>query len=440
MDYVPTEGELVFEAGDERRTVDVALLVGGSGTYSLTVCDPSSGDELARGEARIGAAASRPAFTGRFEDLPAEHDGSVFEFAFHFSEPPAAGLSFRTMRDSFFTTTAATVTNAERITEGSNLGWRMQVEPAGLGDVNLAAAPGRACDTQGGVCTAAGRVLQYGSVGIVPGPASLSVADATVPEAVAATLDFAVTLSRARHAATTVDYATSDATAVAGEDYTAASGTLTFVAGEIKKTIEVAVLNDSHDEGAETMTLTLSKAASPTRIARAEATGTIKNSDAMPRAWLARFGRAVSEQVLDAVEGRLAASRLPGIEASVAGQRVGAGASADELHRRAAEARAEALTSWLTSDGERGVESREVTERDIVAGSSLALTGGTEQSGSGSLWAGGAVSRCDGREGALTLSGEVASGVLWACTAAASAPRWVCCSLTAAAPARWSRR
>ena len=127
---------------------------------------------------------------------------------------------------------------------------------------------------------------------------------------------------------------------------------------------------------------------------------------------LARFGRAVAEQVLDAVEGRLAASRVPGIEASVAGQRVGAGASADELDRRDAEARAEALTSWLTSDGERGVESREVTERDIVAGSSLALTGGTEQSGSGSLWGGGAVSRFDGHEGELTLSGEVASGML----------------------------
>ena len=121
----------MFEAGDERRTVDVALLDGGSGTYSLTVCDPSSGDELARGEAKIGAAASRPAFTGRIENLPAEHDGSVFEFAFHFSERPADGLGISAMRDSLFTTTAATVTNAERITEGSNLGWRMQVEPDG---------------------------------------------------------------------------------------------------------------------------------------------------------------------------------------------------------------------------------------------------------------------------------------------------------------------
>ena len=38
-------------------------------------------------------------------------------------------------------------------------------------------------------------------------------------------------------------------------DYTAASGTLTFQAGESSKTIEVAVLDDDHDEGEKTLTL-----------------------------------------------------------------------------------------------------------------------------------------------------------------------------------------
>ena len=109
----------------------------------------------------------------------------------------------------------------------------------------------------------------------------------------------------------TVDYATSDGTATAGSDYTAASGTLTFASGETSKTVSVAVLDDSHDEGSETMTFTLSNA-SGARIEDGEATGTIENSDAMPKAWLARFGRTVASQVLDAVEGRLAASRSSG--------------------------------------------------------------------------------------------------------------------------------
>ena len=59
-DYVATEGEFVFAAGDNRRTVDVQLLNSGSGTFSLAVCDPSSGEVLARGEAMIGREAWGP--------------------------------------------------------------------------------------------------------------------------------------------------------------------------------------------------------------------------------------------------------------------------------------------------------------------------------------------------------------------------------------------
>ena len=113
-------------------------------------------------------------------------------------------------------------------------------------------------------------------------------------------LAFKVTLSRAASGTVTVDYATADGTATAGADYTAASDTLTFAAGETAKTVSVTVLDDSHNEGTETMTLTLSNA-SGARIADATATGTIENSDLMPAAWLARFGRTVAEQVVDAV-------------------------------------------------------------------------------------------------------------------------------------------
>ena len=42
-----------------------------------------------------------------------------------------------------------------------------------------------------------------------------------------------------------MDYATSDGSAQAASDYTAASGTLTFNPGDTSKTIKVAVLTDS---------------------------------------------------------------------------------------------------------------------------------------------------------------------------------------------------
>ena len=56
------------------------------------------------------------------------------------------------------------------------------------------------------------------------------------------------------------------------------------------------------------------------------------------------------------------------------------------------------------------------TARDLLTGTSFALTGEAGGAGSGtvSLWGRGAVSRFDGREGDLTLSGEVTSAMLGA--------------------------
>ena len=85
----------------------------------------------------------------------------------------------------------------------------------------------------------------------------MSVSDAKVEEAVGAVVAFAVTLSRAASARVTVDYRTRDGSAQAGEDYEAGSDTLTFSTGASTKTIEVAVLDDVHDEGEETFTVAL---------------------------------------------------------------------------------------------------------------------------------------------------------------------------------------
>ena len=70
----------------------------------------------------------------------------------------------------------------------------------------------------------------------------------------------------------TVDYATSNATATAGADYTAASGTVTFSAGETSQTFTIPLLADTLDEVNETATLTLS---SPTNATISDATGTL---------------------------------------------------------------------------------------------------------------------------------------------------------------------
>ena len=165
----------------------------------------------------------------------------------------------------------------------------------------------------------------YIRFGLTDMPA-VSVADASAEEGTDATVDFEVTLSRSPGAAVTVRYATADGTATAGEDYTATSGTLSFAADETSKTVSVPVLDDKHDEGQETFTLTLSSASGAgVYLADATATGTIENADPMPQAWLARFGRAASDNVVQAISRRWDGGSTGGGEThfKIGGRRIG---------------------------------------------------------------------------------------------------------------------
>ena len=76
---------------------------------------------------------------------------------------------------------------------------------------------------------------------------SVAAAQAVEGSAVA----FPVTLSRAADEAVTVAWATRDGTAVAGADYTAASGILTLEAGATEKIVSVPTIADTRDEEAE---------------------------------------------------------------------------------------------------------------------------------------------------------------------------------------------
>ena len=158
------------------------------------------------------------------------------------------------------------------------------------------------------------------AVNSVP-PPGLSVADAEAQEGAGARLDFAVTLDRAAAQAVTVDYATADGTATAGEDYTAARGTLKFAAGDTEQTIRVTVLDDSHNEGSETLMLLL-VSASGADIDDGDATGTIINSDPLPKGWLARFGRTSATQVLGLLDNRFDEAAAPMSQLTLGGRRI----------------------------------------------------------------------------------------------------------------------
>ncbi|MDZ4781733.1 MAG: Calx-beta domain-containing protein [Planctomycetia bacterium] len=90
-----------------------------------------------------------------------------------------------------------------------------------------------------------------------PGALQFSATSYTVDEA-AGTVTITVTRTGGDAAGVTVQYATSNGAATAGSDYTTASATLTFAAGETQKTLTVPILVDAVLEQEETFTLTLS--------------------------------------------------------------------------------------------------------------------------------------------------------------------------------------
>ena len=148
-----------------------------------------------------------------------------------------------------------------------------------------------------------------------------------------------------------------------GQDYVASSGTLTLAAGETARSIAVTVLDDTHDEGEETFTLHLSNAAGA-ELADAEATGTIVNSDPMPRAWLGRFGRTAGEHTLDAVEQRLRTAGTP-----ATGAAVGVGKSPPRKRTRLSAGRRSRRWRPGSTHGNGDLRIEAVSGRELLAGS-----------------------------------------------------------------------
>ena len=459
LSYTTVAGGLLDVTG---ATVTKArrLTAGSNLGWEVTVTPSQSGDIAIRLPARactetnavcvggspLGEAVSATVrgvpFTASFSGVPAEHDGSTaFDIRFHLSAEPAS-LSYRTVQNGLFAVTGGRIEKANRLVAGKNNGWNVRIDPTGLGDVTVRVKATTACDTAPGVCTTDGRKLAGGLSVSTAGPPTLSVADATVEESADATLAFTVTLSKARFVPTTVQYATSDGSAEAGSDYTAQSGTLTFGRLETSHTISVPILDDVIDEGSETLTLTLSDPSDNVRLSDATATGTITNSDPFQHAWLARFGRTVGTHVTDAVGERMRATPGQASHVTVGGYRL----PLKKSQPGDAESEADPLTALVTGlagwalglgpaqpqGGGPGTDPRAeqpeadprlgqtrtagmptVRLRDVLLGSSFRLNLGADPAGglpSLTAWGRVASTQFDGRDGLLTIDGDVLTG------------------------------
>ncbi len=360
----------------------------------------SSGWVRVKGEQTTPRAATQTVAV-EFGKVPEEHDGRTpFVLDVQSGSKPAPDA---------FKVTAGTVTGVESL---DPVLWRVRVAPSSWKDVKIAL--GEASAT-------------------VRGPARIRVADARAKEGKDASLDFAVTLSRAAAHEVSVDYATKDGTAAAGADYTAASGTLTFAPGETAKTVSVALLDDSHDEGKETFTLTLSNPQGAyLRKMHREAKGVVRNDDPLQAMWLARFGRMVASDAVASVTARLETPRGAGSHVTLMGQRMnfgeaGGGGGAALAHVLTGFAQTFGAPSAPAADDDdpfarHGLTNpwndpaatagaRRVTGRELLLGTSFRAVLGQ---GAGSQWTswgqGASVSQFSAAVPGLGLTGEAATG------------------------------
>ena len=213
--------------------------------------------------------------------------------------------------------------------------------------------------------------------------------------------------------------------AVPHADFRYADSRVTVYPGSTRGEFWVETFDDFHDEGRETLTVVLTEAEGAI-IADELAIGTIVNSDPMPAAWLARFGRAVAEQALDGIAGRIAAPRTAGMQGMIAGQALsfggstGVGAASPHGLLSGTSLLDRARLSLSDIDrlfgDERAIDrSRTLSGRDLLLGSRFTLTGERDATGGNlAFWGRAAQSGFDGREGRFSLDGEAMTAMLGA--------------------------
>lgn len=270
-DYVAQSGSVTFGPGETARTIAVALidddgaegdevfhldLTGISGANGAGLVDGRATALIARND---GAAASTPVLTVDGVVVGEGTGGLVAEFLFRLDAPAAtvasvgyatasvtasSGFDFEPVSGTISFAPGETLRTVRVVLNDD-----ATVEPAETFRLNLSAPVGLAL--------AQSHVL----AGIIDNDRSERAPLARVGDAVVNEADgfarFTITLDRAATTPIAVAYRTVDGTAVSGADYTALSGSVTFAPGETSRTIAVAILDDTGDEGAEAFDLAL---------------------------------------------------------------------------------------------------------------------------------------------------------------------------------------
>ncbi len=246
-----------------------------------------------------------------------------------------------------------------------------------------------------------------GGYGSVTGSLAVTVEDDDTPGLVLTPA--ALTVTEGASATYTVALATEPTgnvtVSIAGTgDVTVDRSTLTFHANNWNTAQTVTVLAGQDDDAVDdSVTLDHSASGGDYGLVTGSVTVMVTDTGTLVVApHLARFGRTVAEQALDGIERRLHASRTPGVRGTFTGSTLDTSVEGD------------------VAPGWGHDAARTLSTRDMLLGSSFALTSSEEAAGRGSfaLWGRASGNRFDGATNdgttAIGLDGEVLTGLVGA--------------------------
>ena len=271
-DYTPAFGTLSFGTGENSKTFTVGIIddaiVETSESFGLALSNPTAGATLASpsnanvtindndvapvaGSVRLSSATYAFGESGGLVTLTLIRSGGTLPFSVNYATSDGSAVA---SSDFIAASSAVNFGNGEN-SRTFTIDIINDAIAEGTESFNLALSSPTAGATLAAPSTAIVTIIDDDNAD--PGTLQFSAGTYTVGEGDGS---FLVTVTRTGGSAgaVSVDYATSDGSATAGSDYTAASGTLEFAAGQVANTFAVPILDDLLAESDETINLALS--------------------------------------------------------------------------------------------------------------------------------------------------------------------------------------
>jgi len=290
IDYTAINGTLTIQAGNTSGSVTVSIIgdtdVESDETFTLTLSNPngaSLGTAIAIGTINNDDSAVLPTIS-LTDGSVTEGDSGTSDLTFTISLSAQASsdvtVGYATSNGTAMAGSDYTAINGTLTIPAGNTSGTVTVSITGDTDVEsdetFTLTLSNPSGASLGTATAIGTINNDDSA-VLP---SISLTDGSVTEGDIGTSNFIFTISLSAQSSNdvTVDYATSDSTAMAGSDYTTSNGTLTIPAGNTSGSVTVSIIGDTDVENDETFTLTLSNP-NGASLGTATATGTINDDD-----------------------------------------------------------------------------------------------------------------------------------------------------------------